>query len=100
MYSGPSFLSNRLTQTPTQHYHAILGDRSSLICGTGLDSNPRSTITWIDPRGATIKENARYDLENGPDFVRLNLSRTILSDNGVWICELIVRSETEVCFHQ
>ena len=42
-------------------------------------------------------DNARYDLENGPDIiVRLNLSRTVLSDSGLWICELVVRSERHV----
>ena len=41
-------------------------------------------------------DSTRYDLENGPDIVRLNLSRTVLSDNGVWICELVVRSERYV----
>ena len=41
-------------------------------------------------------DSTRYDLENGLDIVRLNLSRTILSDNGVWICELVVRSERHV----
>lgn len=83
------------TQTPTQRY-AILGNHSSLICGRDLVSNPQATITWIDPRGTKIKENARYDLEQGPDIVRLNVSQTIQSDNGVWICELVVRSERHV----
>ena len=41
-------------------------------------------------------DSTRYDLENGPDIVRLNLSQTILSDNGVWVCELVVRSERHV----
>ena len=41
-------------------------------------------------------ENARLNIENGPDIVRLNFSRTIASDSGVWICELIVRSERHV----
>ena len=89
---GPSFQSDGPTQMPTQHY-AILGDPSSLICGRGLDSNPQATITWTAPDGTAIMNSTRYDLENGPDIVRLNLSRTSLSDNGVWVCELVVISE-------
>ena len=95
---GPSFQADGPTQTPTQHY-ALLGDPSSLICGRRLDSNPQATITWTAPDGTTVMENAKYDLENGPDVVWLNLSRTSLSDNGVWICELIVRSEMYVTNH-
>ena len=41
-------------------------------------------------------DSTRYDLENGPDIVRLNLSRTVLSDSGLWVCELVVRSERHV----
>ena len=41
-------------------------------------------------------DNARYDLNNGPDVVRLNFTRTILNDSRVWICELVVRSERHV----
>ena len=79
---GPSFLSDCPTRIATQHC-AILGDHSSLICGRGLDSNPQSTITWTAPDGTTVMDSARYDLENGPHVVRLNLSQTILSDSGV-----------------
>ena len=92
---GPSFQADGPTQMPTQHY-AILGDHSSLICGRGLDSNPQATITWTAPDGTAVMDSTRYDLENGPDIVRLNLSRTSLSDNGVWVCELVVISERHV----
>ena len=92
---GPSFQADGPTQMPIQHY-ALLGDPSSLICGRGLDSNPQATITWTAPDGTAVMDSTRYDLENGPDIVRLNLSRTSLSDNGVWVCELIVRSERHV----
>ena len=96
---GPSFLSDGPTQMPTQRY-AILGGHSSLICGRGLDSNPQATIIWRAPDGTTVMDSARYDLENGPHVVRLNLSQTILSDSGVWICEVVVRSERHVVTSQ
>ena len=38
-------------------------------------------------------DNARYDLENGPEIVRLNFTHTIPSDAGVWVCEARAVSE-------
>ena len=80
---------------PTQHY-VLLGNPLSLVCGRGLDSNPEASITWIAPDGTTVVDNARYVLENGTDFVRLNFTRTIPTDTGMWTCEVIVRSERYV----
>ena len=77
---------------PTQAY-ALLGNPLSLVCGKGLDSNPQATITWSDPDGNVVMDNARYDLENGPDIVRLDFNRIIMSDSGLWLCEVIVRSQ-------
>ena len=84
----PSFA----TEGPTQRY-VLLGDSLSLLCGTGLDSNPAATITWTAPDMTTIMDNARYDLENGPENVRLNFTHTIPSDTGVWVCEATAVSE-------
>ena len=77
---------------PTQHY-VLVGDPLSLVCGRGLDSNPQADIVWTAPDGMTISDNARYDLENGPDIVRLNFTHTIMSDTGVWSCIVSVMSE-------
>ena len=84
----PSFI----TEGPTLHY-VLLGDNVSLVCGTGLDSNPQATITWTAPDGNTIVDNARYYLENGPEVIQLNISSTIMSDAGVWRCDVTVNSE-------
>ena len=92
---GPSFRSGDPTQMPTQRF-VLLSDRLSLVCGTGLDSNPQATITWTAPDRTTIMDNARYDLENGPDIVRLNITGTTLSDSGIWLCDVTVRSERHV----
>ena len=73
-----------------------MGDSLSLICGTGLDSNPQATITWTAPDGTIIMDTARYDLDNGPDIVRLNFTHTILSDAGIWRCTATVISEQHV----
>ena len=77
---------------PPQHY-ALLGDNASLVCGTRLDSNPQATITWTAPNGTTIVNNDRFNIENGPDIVRLNLSHTLLSDARMWRCDIRTESE-------
>ena len=41
-------------------------------------------------------DNARYTLDNGPGIVRLNFSRTILSDAGVWRCNVTTVSDQYV----
>jgi hypothetical protein len=84
----PSFI----TEGPTHHY-VLLGDNASLVCGRGLDSNPQATITWTDPDGTTIVDNSRYDLDNGPEVIQLNITNTVLSDAGIWRCDVVVTSE-------
>ena len=73
----------------------MLNERLSLVCGTGLDSNPPATITWTAPDGNTVMGNARYNPDNGPD-VRLNFMQVIASDIGVWQCDVTVMSERYV----
>ena len=92
LLDGPSFRSDGPQQMPTQAY-VLLGNPLSLVCGRGLESNPAASITWLDTNNMAIIDNARYDLENGPEVVRLNFTRTILSDTGIWTCEVVVRSE-------
>ena len=87
LIDGPTFAE----PGPLQRY-VLLGDPLSLVCGTGLDSNPQATITWTGPDGTMIIDNARYDLENGPYIVRLNFTRTILNDSGIWRCDVLVVS--------
>ena len=41
-------------------------------------------------------DDARYDLENGPDIVRLTLTSTILSDTGTWRCDIRAVSSQDV----
>ena len=71
----------------------LLNDSLSLVCGTSLNSNPQASVTWMAPDGTAIMDNARYDLENGPDVVRLNFTLTILSDNGIWRCRVFTESD-------
>ena len=84
---GPS-----LAIGPPQYY-VLLGDSVSLVCGTGLDSNPKATITWTAPDGSTVMDDAGFNLGNGSDIVRLNLSRTLLSDAGIWRCDIRTESD-------
>ena len=85
---GPSFEA----YGPARVY-GLLGDSLSLLCGTGLDSNPPATITWTAPDGTTVMDNARYDLENGLEAVRLTLLSVARSDDGMWQCDVTVESE-------
>ena len=81
---------------PPQLY-VLLGDSASLICGTGLDrGNPQATITWTAPNGTEIMDNNRVNIENGPNIVRLNLNRTLLSDTGMWRCDIRTESDVHV----
>ena len=41
-------------------------------------------------------DNARYDLQNGPEIVRLNFARTILGDTGTWRCDICVISSQNI----
>ena len=61
-----------------------------------MDSNPQATITWTAPDRTTIMDNARFNLGNGPDIVRLNISHTILSDAGTWRCDIRTESDQYV----
>ena len=40
--------------------------------------------------------NTRFELENGPDIVSLNFTHTILSDVGVWRCDVRVVSDQDL----
>ena len=85
---GPSFEQ----MGPTQQY-TLLGESLSLVCGTGLDSNPQATITWTTPGGATVENNAQYRQDNGPSVVRLNFTQVFSGNIGVWGCDVTVKSE-------
>ena len=88
---GPAFQ----TLGSTRQY-GLLNDEFSLVCGTGLGSNPPATITWTAPDGTDIVNNDRHNIESGPDIVSMNFTHTIMSDNGIWRCSVIVRSERNV----
>ena len=75
------------------YLHVLLGGSASLVCGTGLDSNPQATIIWTAPDGTTAVDNARYNLDNRPEVVQLNVTNTVLSDAGIWRCDVMVSSE-------
>ena len=68
-----------------------LGDPLMLLCGTGLDSNPRATVMWLDPAGGVVADNDRYDLiQDDAGIVRLDFNRTIDTDMGIWTCSIRV----------
>ena len=77
-------------------YYVRLGDCLSLVCGTGLDSNPQPTITWTAPDRTVITDGPRHSLDNRPEIVRLNFTSTILSDAGMWSCDIRTESDQYV----
>ena len=83
-----------MTEGPI-YYYVLLGDSVSLICGTGLDSNPQPTITWTAPDGTTIVNNVKYN-DNGTDILKLNITNITLTDAGEWRCDIVVRSEANI----
>ena len=62
----------------------------SLICGYNLESNPKATISWTDPRGNPVTISDNYTQDNGPEVVQLNITRVNKSDNGTWGCSMEV----------
>ena len=81
---GPSFS----VLGPTKRY-ALLNESLSLVCGNDLQSRPHPTIAWTAPDGTMIWfDNARYNLQNGPNAVRLNFTHTTVSDGGIWTCNI------------
>ena len=83
------------TRDSTQRF-VLLNGNLSLVCGTGLISNPQATVTWTAPDGTTVMKNARFSIENGPEVVRLNFTRVLMSDMGVWRCNVTVESQRHI----
>ena len=61
---------------------------NSPIMITWILTLTEADVVWTAPDGMTISDNARYDLENRPDIVRLNFTHTVKSDTGVWRCDV------------
>ena len=71
-----------------------MGDSVSLVCGTGLNhGNPQATITWTASDGSRVIDSARFILENGSSFVRLNFTSATIADNGVWRYAVVALSK-------
>lgn len=77
---------------PTQR-HVLLYEHLSLVCGTGLDSNPQAAIKWMAPDGTTVIDSDQYSIDNGPSVVMLSIARVTMNEIGVWECEVGVQSD-------
>ena len=69
---------------------------TSIVCAKDIKSNPPANITWINPNGTEVKENGRYSLKNGPDTIELNITNISSSDNGTWMCTILVQSDNDI----
>ena len=71
----------------------------TLICGYGLQSNPRATITWIDPNGnIVLASDENYVQDDGPDVVQLHIKRANRKDRGQWTCKMEV-PDVNICIY-
>ena len=76
--------------------YVLLGHPVVMVCGHGLDSNPRAAITWTNPQGEVVPANSDgYIMNNGPAVVQLNITRVEKSDKGKWMCKVEVTSECD-----
>ena len=62
----------------------------TLVCGTGLDSNPASSIVWRDNNDVEITNGGRYTFGSGPSEVSLRIAGVTANDAGDWRCTVTV----------
>ena len=67
----------------------------SLICGYNLESNPSATVTWTNPKREEVHNIEGYIIDEGPEVVRLNISKATESDSGVWTCSVLQHFDKE-----
>ena len=70
----------------------------TLICGYDLQSNPRATITWINPSGNKVLATENYSQDDGPGVVQLHIKRANRTDRGQWTCKMEV-PDVNVCMY-
>ncbi len=67
-----------------------LGDPLTLLCGDTLRSNPAASVSWRQPDGGVVTEGGRYTVINDATGLKLILTGTVPSDNGLWTCNVTV----------
>ena len=70
-----------------------VGGVVSLVSGTGLESNPASSIEWRDNNGVVIADGGRYTFDNGPSTVSLRIADVTANDAGDWRCTITVMAD-------
>lgn len=70
----------------------------TLICGYGLQSNPKATITWIDPNGNKVLATDNCSQDDGPDVLQLHIKRANRKDRGQWTCKMEV-PDVNICIY-
>ena len=75
------------------HVPVEVGGVVTLVCGTGLDSNPASSIEWRDNNGVVIADGGRYTFDNGPSEVSLRIANVTANDAGDWRCTITVMAD-------
>ena len=82
---GPEIVPALIEHTCLENSHV------SLVCGYNLVSNPPAIISWSDPQGKLVENNALYTIDNGPREVRLSIFNATKENNGIWKCSLTTK---------
>lgn len=83
---GPDIVPGPLEQS------GRVGKPVSLLCGTGLESNPMPDIHWRNPNGVLVNDddNSAYIHINDETGVRLDIGCASLFDFGAWTCTFVL----------
>ena len=77
-----------------------MNDRKIIVCTRNLVSNPPAVITWTNPEGENVKNDARYSYKsiiNKPEDVTLTIISVSERDSGTWTCNILVKDgENEI----
>ena len=85
-----------MVEATEKESYVLLGHPVVMVCGYGLDSNPRAANTWTNPQGEVVPANSGgYIMDNEPTVVQLNITRVKKSDKGKWKCKVEVTSECD-----
>ena len=77
-------------QKNEEDVYVLLGSPVSLVCGYNLIGNPSAVISWTNPQNKQVNNSGRYQVDNGPKVVQLNITEASKSDGGTWKCTVKV----------
>ena len=64
-------------------YAVLEGGNITLVCGSGVNSNPAPTISWIDNNGSTVSDGTGI---SGSTTLSLTITGVTHYQAGNWMC--------------